>query len=279
MLGRLAVLPLIALLFALPQPSDASSASNAWSETLGPLAGPPRSIGGAAHGCLAGAQALPPDGPGYQVIRLSRRRNYAHPDTIAFVEQLGRRAQAAGLPAFYVGDLSQPRGGPLPYGHASHQNGLDVDIWFNLDPKPALPVALREEVDLPSMVLPDLRHVDPKRFGPGQVKLLRLAASDPHVDRIFVNAAIKVALCRGLAAGDRGWLERIRPWFGHDEHFHVRLVCPPGSPDCEPQPPVPPGDGCDATLASWLGKPLPPASGYAHHPVLPAACRRVLKAG
>src|SRR5579885_3665680 len=90
---------------------------------LAPAPGPPRVIGGFAHGCIAGARPLPLDGPGYEVIRLSRRRYFGHPDTVAFVERLGRRARAAGLPAFYVGDMAQPRGGPLPYGHASHQTG------------------------------------------------------------------------------------------------------------------------------------------------------------
>ncbi|HYM03899.1 MAG TPA: penicillin-insensitive murein endopeptidase [Stellaceae bacterium] len=262
-------------------PGTAGQMSNEWSETARPTTGPAQVYGGAAHGCLAGGMSLPIDGPGYQVIRVGRHRNFGHPDMVNFVETLGRRAEAAGLPDFYVGDMAQPRGGPLPFGHASHQTGLDVDIWFNLEPKPTLAAMFREDVFLPSMVLPDLRRVDPNRFGPRQVELLRLAAGDPRVDRIFVNAAIKEALCRGAGGagtGDRSWLRRIRPWYGHDEHFHVRLACPADSPECEPQTPLPEGDGCDATLASWLGRHLPPSSGGAHHPALPAACRAVLSA-
>ena len=54
---------------------------------------------------------------------------------------------ASGLPVFYVGDMAQPRGGPLPFGHASHQTGLDVDIWFTLTPRPRLVPAARFGLD------------------------------------------------------------------------------------------------------------------------------------
>ena len=258
--------------------------SNAWSSATAPSAGAARVVGGVAQGCLAGGVRLPDDGPGYQVIRLSRHRDYGHPELVAFVARLGRRAQAAGLAPFYVGDMAQPRGGPLPFGHASHQTGLDADLWFNLDPKPALPPAARETVALPSMLRAGLGDIDRRRFGPRQVTLLRLAATDPAVDRIFVNAAIKDALCRGVAGaadGDRDWLRRVRPWWGHDEHFHVRLTCPAGSPDCVAQAPLPPGDGCDATLAWWRARKPPVRAAAAPPPAvpkLPAACAAILTA-
>ena len=175
-----------------------------WSEATSPSPGPARVIGGAGDGCIAGAVALPFDGEGYQAIHVSRRRYFSHPETVAFVERLGRRAAASGLAPFYVGDMSQPRGGPLPEMHVSHQNGVDVDIWFNLDPKPALAPEARESVDLPSMILPDGSAIDPARFGRRQVELLRLAASDPSVDRIFVHPAIKRALCQGVGGAGTG---------------------------------------------------------------------------
>ncbi len=257
-----------------------------WSDAQRPTAGSARAIGGPAAGCIAGAARLPPDGVGYQAVRLSRHRNFGHPATVAFVERLGRRAAAAGLAPFYVGDMAQPRGGPMAFGHGSHQTGLDVDIWFNLDPKPQLRPEARETLDLPSMLLADFSGVDPKRFDRRQVQLLRFAASDPKVDRLFVNPSIKKALCEGVGGageGDRSWLRKVRPWRGHDEHFHVRLSCPADSPDCQPQVPVPPGDGCDASLDWWFrdGPPAPipvstrrpPAPPRPH---LPAQCRAVL---
>ncbi len=271
------------MLAALPAAGSSDGAGNAWSNVVEPSPGSAQAIGGVAHGCLAGAAELPPDGPGYQAIRLSRHRDFGHPELVAYVERLGERTAAAGLPVFYVGDMAQARGGPLTSGHASHQTGLDVDIWFDLQPKTYLPPPAREEVELPSMLLANYREIDPRRFGVKQVELLRLASADPAVERIFVNPVIKAALCRsvgGAGEAERQWLERVRPWFGHDEHFHVRLRCPTSSPDCEEQRPSPLGDGCGSELRSWLRHlpPRPNENAPLHRPLLPAACRAVLTA-
>jgi penicillin-insensitive murein DD-endopeptidase len=278
--GRRAAVPLLVALALIPGLAIAtSSPADEWGAVLTPTHGPARVIGGPANGCLAGAARLSPDGVGYQAIRLSRHRNYGHPETVAFVERLGKAAAAAGLAPFYVGDMAQPRGGPMASGHAAHENGVDVDIWFTLDPKPALAPEAREDVELPSMVLPDHSDIDRTRFGAQQVRLLRLAASDARVDRIFVHPTIKRALCQGTGgAKDKGtdWLHKIRPWYGHDEHFHVRLACPRGSPDCVGQAPVPEGDGCDATLDWWFSHPPEAATPPKPRPVLPAACTAVL---
>ena len=256
-----------------------SSRSEEWGNVLTPTAGPARVIGGPGNGCIAGAERLPPDGLGYQAIRLSRHRNFGYPETVDFVERLGKKAAAAGLAPFYVGDMAQPRGGPMTSGHAAHENGVDVDIWFNLEPKPDLAPEAREDVELPSMVLPDKSDIDRSRFGENQVRLLRLAASDAHVDHIFVHPTIKRALCQGFGGGgdgDRSWLHKIRPWYGHDEHFHVRLACPADSPDCVGQEAVPPGDGCDTTLDWWFQPHAAPSGPAAARPPLPAVCTALL---
>lgn len=256
-----------------------------WGSALTAARGPARVIGGPANGCVTGAAALPSDGPGFQAIRVSRNRHYGHPDTIAFVKRLGQSARGQGLEPFYVGDIAQPRGGPMSFGHAAHQNGLDVDIWFNLEPKPAVAAALRDEVHLPSMVLADKSAIDATRFGRKQVALLRLAGGDARVDRVFVHWTIKRALCDGVGGaseGDHSWLRRIRPWRGHDAHFHVRLSCPASSPDCVSQAPLPPGDGCDESLDWWF-QPRPAAPVVAApppppRPKLPEACKALLTA-
>jgi penicillin-insensitive murein endopeptidase len=212
-------------------------------------------------------------------VRPSRRRYFGHPDLVDFIERLGHRAQTDGLPVFYVGDMAQPRGGPLPFGHASHQTGLDVDIWFTSDTKADPGIAERESPLLPSMLLSDRSGVDATLFGKRQVEILKLAASDPRVDRIFVSPVIKLALCRGFGgalSSGADWLHRLRPWWGHDDHFHVRLACPDGSPLCVSQRPVPEGDGCDAALEDWTHHLILPPHGERPLPVLPAACYSVL---
>jgi penicillin-insensitive murein endopeptidase len=270
--------PLAALLLFAALQARAS----VWSDEHTPFPGPAQSIGKPVAGCLAGGESLPFNGPGYQVIRISRDRYFGNPATVKFVEDLGRKAKAAGLEDFYVGDMSLPRGGPMPNGHASHETGLDVDIWDNLDPKPFLLPQAREDVPLPSVLSANGKSLDPARFSAKQVTLLRLAATDPRVDRIFVNPVIKRALCQGAfgaAVGERSWLHRLRPWYGHDEHFHVRLACPEASPDCVSQPPVPAGEGCDSSLAWWFQprQPQPEAAAPPRRPILPAACQRLIQ--
>ncbi|MDG4595889.1 MAG: penicillin-insensitive murein endopeptidase [Candidatus Contendobacter sp.] len=257
-------------------------ADNGWSTVGYPLAGPPQVIGSHAAGCIAGAVALPLAGDGYQVMRPSRNRYYGHPALIAFVERLGRRTAANGG-RLLIGDLGQPRGGPMPNGHRSHQSGLDVDVWFLQQPRDQLlSRADVERIDMPSMIRPTEGVLNHSRWSPRYRDALRQAALAPEVERIFVNPIIKQALCAHET--DRTWLEKVRPWWGHDAHFHVRLACPPGDEQCKPQKPFPPGDGCDADLNHWVRdivqaalsprpyrKPEPPSVDR-----LPAACTAVL---
>jgi penicillin-insensitive murein endopeptidase len=246
--------------------------SRDWAAARSPSSGPPHVIGSHTNGCITGAVALPQEGPGFAVVRPSRNRYYGHPSLTAFLQGFTARAQAAGYERLWIGDLGQPRGGPMPSGHASHQIGLDADIWLDLRPKPAE----RERIDVPSLVLPDETAVDPARWTPRHAALIRLAAETPGVDRIFVNFTIKRALC--TAHRGEPWLRRVRPWYGHDSHMHVRLGCPAGSPDCIPQSPVPAGDGCDAGLDWWFSAEArrPPARPPGPPPRLPAACAGVL---
>ncbi len=270
------------LLFLLPLVLAAPAAAQpatAWAAAPGPAPGPPHIIGTTNLGCIAGAQQLAPEGPGWQAVRLSRNRHWGHPALVETVQRLAGQARAKGLPILWIGDMSQPRGGPMPYGHASHQAGLDVDIWLDLTPKAAgLSAAAREGIDVATLVLPDETDVN-NRFTAQHAALIRLAAELPGVDRVLVNHAIKRALCR--RHGGEGWLRHVRPWRGHDSHMHIRMRCPPGQPDCRDIAPPPPGDGCDASLDWWLSeearrpRPRPPGP----PPAMPAACTAILRGG
>jgi penicillin-insensitive murein endopeptidase len=170
-------------------------------------------------------------------------------------------------------------------GHASHQVGLDADIWLTPMPERELTRKEREEMSATMVVAEDRTDVDPQVWTPAHVALIRAAAKDPQVARIFVNAAIKKALCRD-AGNDRHWLNKVQPWWGHDYHFHVRIVCPADSPECTPQAARPADDGCGAELDHWFTeavlhpRPGPPAKPRPGPKMadLPAACRQVLLA-
>ncbi len=213
-----------------------------------------RAIGSFARGCLAGATALPVDGETWQVMRLSRNRMWGHPQLIALVERLARRApKEAGWPGLLVGDISQPRGGPMLTGHASHQIGLDADLWLTPMPARRLSREERETMSATNIVRPDWMDVDPAAYTPAHLALIRLAAREKAVARIFVNPAIKVALCRD-AGTDRAWLSKVRPMWGHNYHFHIRIACPAGDASCVDQPLPADEDGCGVELQDWLKK-------------------------
>ena len=249
---------------------------------------PAQSIGSYSKGCVAGAEQMPLNGETWQVMRPSRNRYWGHPDMIALLKRLAAKAHKdAGWSGILVGDIGQPRGGPALSGHASHQIGLDADIWLTPMPDRKFSREEREETSAVMMVRDDRLDIDPKVFTPGHVLVIRDAAQEPSVERIFVNAAIKKALCRE-ARGDRGWLSKIRPWWGHDYHFHIRIRCPAGSTKCESQPEPTEGEACSAAdLAYWFKdevihpKPSPeppkpkPSLTLAQ---LPSECRRVLAA-
>ncbi|WP_051340440.1 penicillin-insensitive murein endopeptidase [Azospirillum halopraeferens] len=249
--------------------------ANEWSSVPGPAPGPARVFGAHSAGCIAGAEPLPPDGEGYQAVDLDRRRYYGHPELVTFVRDLGRAAAAMGMGTLLVGDMAQPRGGPMASGHVSHQTGLDVDIWFRVEAE-RLPLPAREGLEQPPVVDPATGRPDPALWTLGHAEMVRWTASDPRVARVFVGPALKRDLCERPWA-DRSWLRRVRPWPGHDDHMHVRLACPAGEAACVSQPPPPPGDGCGAALDPWFG-PAPPA--VATRPAAPRhpQCRAVLTA-
>jgi penicillin-insensitive murein endopeptidase len=241
-----------AVLLAVSVPAAAANPGlEDWSKPPRAARGEPRIFGGPAAGCIAGAVPLASDGVGYQTIRNSRNRHWGHPQTVRYMTELGQKLDRAGFPPIYVGDMSQPRGGPMAFGHASHQTGLDVDIWFSLLPKAALPPAQREQVPLPWLVTQDQTAIDRANFESRHIDLLRFAAEDRRVDRIFVHWQIKKHLCQ-VVKGDRRWMNKIRAWWGHAEHFHVRLACPSDSPACLPQAPLANNDGCGEELNWWL---------------------------
>jgi penicillin-insensitive murein DD-endopeptidase len=253
-----------------------------------PTAGAPRVIGFYAKGCIAGAEALPINGPTWQVMRLSRNRNWAHPAMVALLERLSAKVHKdAGWPGLLIGDMAQPRGGPMITGHASHQIGLDADVWLTPMPNRQLSRNEREEMSAVMMVRHDRLDIDPHAWTPSHLSVIRDAAREPSVERIFVNAAIKKALCRE-ARGDRSWLSKVRPMYGHDYHFHIRIKCPPGASACEGQTPPADSEGCAAKdFAYWFRDsvlhPKPPKVPPKPRPPitlaqLPSDCRQVLAA-
>src|SRR5829696_5011771 len=176
----------------LAQPDDPNvPAKELFGRKSVPAAVQARALGWYAKGCLAGAMALPVNGETWQVMRLSRNRNWGHPDLVRLIERLSQKAKKLGWSGLLVGDLSQPRGGPMLTGHASHQVGLDADIWLTPMPNRRLTHQEREDLAATTMLADDKVSVDPKIWTDAHARLIKRAASNPAVERIFVHPAIK----------------------------------------------------------------------------------------
>jgi penicillin-insensitive murein endopeptidase len=247
-----------------------------------PAPGPAQAIGAYERGCLEGAVQLPADGPNWQVMRPSRNRAWGHPFLIALLERLAQKLPAeAGWPGLLVGDIAQPRGGPMLTGHGSHQIGLDADIWLTPMPNRRLTPTERDEMPATDVVAADGAEIDEATWTSQHRRLLEVVAREPAVERIFVNPAIKRALCRETGP-DRAWLAKIRPWWGHNYHFHMRLICPSGQSECRAQAPPSPGDGCGAELDWWFTPEARRPSPRPAKPLLlgdlPRACARLVAA-
>jgi penicillin-insensitive murein endopeptidase len=256
--------------------SAAAVAATPWQQIHQPIAGSPQSIGGFANGCIVGAQQLPLNSSTYQVMRQDQRRYFGHPDLITFIQRLSTQVHQLQLGQVLIGDMGMAAGGRFSSGHASHQTGLDVDIWLQL-PKARWTAQQLLKPQPLDLVSADDKQVIARHWQPQIDSLIKLAAKDEEVARIFVNPAIKRQLCAD-AGNDRAWLNKVRPWFAHRAHMHVRLRCPAGSLECEDQAAQPPGDGCGAELDSWF---LPKKPGSTPPvkktpPPLPPSCQALL---
>jgi penicillin-insensitive murein endopeptidase len=266
----------------LEKPDDpATPANQLFGRKEAPAQLAPRAIGYYTAGCLAGAKALPINGETWQVMRLSRNRNWGHPNLIKFLERLAAKAPTVGWRGLLVGDLAQPRGGPMLTGHWSHQVGLDADIWLTPMPDRVLSPREREEMMATNVVADDWNDVNPEIWSPAHIGILKAAAQDKDVERVLINPAIKKALCRDVKS-DRSWLHKMRPVFGHNYHFHVRIGCPKGEEGCRDQQPPPGDEGCGKDLDWWFGREARSVKPGKREPMkmsaLPPACRQVLLA-
>lgn len=216
----------------------------------------PAPFGSYAKGCFSGGVALPETGPTWQAMRLNRNRNYGHPELVDFIQKLSvKAARQPGWNGLYVGDMSQPRGGPMLTGHRSHQLGLDVDIWMLPAKDLSLSKSRRESISSISTRRAKGAYVN-SRWTRAHHEIIKAAAKDRRTARIFVFPGAKVQMCKD-EKGNKAWLRKVRPWWGHHYHFHVRLSCPKNARGCINQNPPPPGNGC-AEAQEWVNNILNP---------------------
>ncbi len=241
---------------------------NSWSIFKTVYPGEPEPIGSYANGCMTGASKLAEKGIGYQSVRRNRNRFYGQPELINFIELLGKYIDDKYSEKVLIGDMSMPRGGRMNFGHSSHQVGLDVDIWNQV-------ISKKEKVlknrDMHTIVNKATGAVIGGVLDKSLRDALYFSATYKDTARIFVNPVIKYNLCNTEL--DKSWLRKLRPWWGHDEHFHVRLDCPKGAVYCKKQNPIPAGSGCNDSLYNWVDE----QSGIATGRIKPKARSKTAK--
>jgi murein endopeptidase len=168
-------------------------------------------VGSPNGGRLVNGVQLPAEGEGYYTYDPASQRPPGGEDrrwgTAALVREvvlLGRwwARTHPRAPRLGIGDLSRREGGPFhgpEVGHASHQNGLDVDIR--------------------------LIRADGREAGVDATSYDR-ARTQAVVDRLVARGAGLVLIGPSLDLGGPGGV--VMRWPNHDDHLHVRLVDPDG---------------------------------------------------
>ncbi|AKV03276.1 hypothetical protein AKJ09_09939 [Labilithrix luteola] len=144
-----------------------------------------------------------------------------------------------------VGHLSKPGGGEVDR-HASHESGRDADIGFyvkNVAGKAVYAehmVAFKGDGTAPSW--PGAHFDDAKNWA---LVAAMLSDANCHITHIFVATPIRERLLSyaqksGAPASLRVRASEVlaqpRGALPHDDHFHVRIGCPPGMDKCIEQP-------------------------------------------
>ncbi len=208
-------------------------------------------------------------------MRTDQRRYFGHPDLVQFIQRLSNQVHNKGMGTVLIGDMGMPAGGRFNGGHASHQTGLDVDIFLQLPQTRWTSSQLLKPQALDWS--PAMASMWCRRYGAR--KSASLSSWRRKIAKLPASSSTRRlnSSCAPDAGSDRQWLRKVRPRFQHRAHMHVRLRCPAGSLECEDQAPPPPGDGCGAELQSWFEPPKPGSTPPVKKtPPLPPSCRALL---
>lgn len=269
---------LIVVLFAFSVSAKAAAKSqNPFENITDPVSGGAQgaqSVGFYSLGCLLNGEKYAVSNAQWEVVNTFRNRFYGHPSMAAFLTYLGDGMVKLHGKKVVTGDVGLPAGGPTVSGHASHQTGLDVDLRYRYyDAGKKMSDSERSNFAAPDIAIHEVEEV--KEAGKKKYVLktslvggkladvvadsLRISAEHPAVERIFVSPPIKKALCARYANAGAypAWLLKLSPYYGHADHFHVRIACPEGSTDCVKQAPVRPAAddttkvGCAGSSLHW----------------------------
>jgi len=177
-------------------------------------AGPSRALGLPWRGRLVNGVELPEVSadwltwdPVLKQIPNRPERRFGTAKLIATLKRVlaGFHAAHPELPQVLIGDLSRPHGGVFDQrygglGHASHQNGLDADVYYP--------------------------RADHRLLAAYKPSLVDRALAQELVDRFVADGAQFVFV--GTRVGLRGPRKRVQVIAHHNDHLHVRIFPPRG---------------------------------------------------
>lgn len=210
------------------------SACMPWAAVTTEMSGP---LGSTSRGVLLDGREMPHRGVGYEFYHRRDRRYGSVPLTRLVEDVAARVADVYPGSELKVGDESG-RGGGRILGHSSHRNGLDVDFaFFVRSPKKTQTRAyVLAPLDQYGVVTTDrdVAYFDYEKNW--QLIEALLTSDEAQVQWIFVSSGLKVRLLSyALAAGKdmdviyraAHVLHQPKDSAIHNDHFHVRIYCPP----------------------------------------------------
>lgn len=171
----------------------------------------------------------------FEVVAPDRKKHFATYEMAEMITRVGEQLNRQYTKKLYVSNISAINGGKLR-PHASHQNGLDVDLGYPSD------VAT---LKFPLVVRMSTGEYFSKNYSIEKTFNLfkyMFSQKDILVDRIFVDAKIKKALCDFAIAKNefqteakdvvRSMFQNLQHVRGHGDHFHLRIKCSKYDPGC-----------------------------------------------
>jgi len=220
---------------------------------------------------------LPADGPNWQAMRPSRNRAWGLPVLIQLMRSASGKLPAAGWAGLLVGDIAQPRGGPMLTGQARIRSArcrhlADADAAAPVEPRRARRDA-GDQWSSQRMAMISMRR-------PGRCQHRRVPRRSPRAwGRTHIPSTRRsAARCAArLVPTGTGWT-KIRAWWGHNYISTFASPVRTAQAECRSQALPPPGEGCGKEFAGGH-----PGRGVTHRGAgqnrclmtdLPAACTR-----
>lgn len=197
-----------------------------------------KAVGFYTDGKIEKATLLPEKGEAFQQVYTERDTHWGTGMIVSMIENASEYLVTKWYPGTVVmiGDVAKKFGGDIGT-HASHQSGLDADIPY-IGNKGFDRVIANGEVKSSFDYMKNWQFL---RLIANQ-KIVQDGRTTTVLNRVFMNPVIHKGFCAWAQKSDllknpldQEIMSRIRPWEGHDKHFHVRLKCSPHYPACRNQ--------------------------------------------